>query len=526
VDSRKTIKDEKMKKLLFIAVGCILSLNGHSQPQLLWQKCLGGTAFEEARSLLETGDGGYLITGTTSSNDGNVSGNHGNGDLWIVKIGTDQTLLWQRCLGGSGLDEGKFAQKTQDGNYIVCGLTNSNDGDVSGNHGGYDMWVLKLDTSGNILWQKCLGGTSNEYGEYIQETNDGGYILTGCTSSNDGNISGNHGAFDVWVAKLSSTGTIEWQKCFGGTREEWVKKIIELNGGEYLVSATTRSTDGDVTGNHGNYDSWFIRLDANGEKLWMKCCGGTLDDLSSGIESTPDGGFISSSLSFSNDGDVSGNHGSSDYWIIKHDNAGNIQWQSCLGGSAGDDAFCLKALTDKEYIVSGYTESYDGNVSGNHGQMDIWVVKIDSIGSLIWQKCLGGTNNESAMDVIQASDGGYLLAGNTYSNDGDVTGNHGDKDYWIIKLQETVSVGKGIQYPGIYVSPIPASDYLNINFHDIPSLVKISVLTGTGKTIIPDAAYDMEMIRLDVSFLSPGLYILKVTSANNRTMYRKFIVMR
>ncbi|MGB4230357.1 MAG: hypothetical protein WBJ63_07370 [Bacteroidales bacterium] len=132
-----------------------------------------------------------------------MSGNHGGGDYWVVKLDSSGTIQWQKCLGGTDNDEAKSIQQTSDGGYIVAGETWSNDGDVSGNHGIVDSWIVKLNSSGDIIWQKCFGGTDDDVAFSIQQTSDGGFIVAGGTWSNDGDMSGNHGGSDAWVVKLN-----------------------------------------------------------------------------------------------------------------------------------------------------------------------------------------------------------------------------------------------------------------------------------------------------------------------------------
>ena len=220
---RNTHKDH-VSNITFITVLLALILfNGvnnksHAQaPAIEWQKCLGGTADDFANSIQQTSDGGFIVAGETRSNDGDVSGNHGKSDAWVVKLNSLGDILWKKCLGGTGNDYARSIQQISDGGFILTGYTNSNNGDVSGNNGYYDAWVVKLNSSGDILWQKCLGGTYDDYARSIQQTSDTGFILAGYTFSNDGDVSGNHGFSDAWVVKLNSSGDIIWQKCFGGT---------------------------------------------------------------------------------------------------------------------------------------------------------------------------------------------------------------------------------------------------------------------------------------------------------------------
>jgi len=403
-------------------------------PRIIWQKALGGSSSEEAYSIQQTRDGGYIVAGYTKSNDGDVSGNHGWKDAWIVKLDKDGNIQWQKVFGGSNEDFALSIQQTGDEGYIVAGYTKSNDGDVTVNHGGEDAWIVKLDKDGNIQWQKVLGGSSSEEAYSIQQTRDGGYIVSGYTKSNDGDISGNHGGRDAWIAKLDRDGNIQWRKILGGSDYEEANSIQQTRDGGYIVAGYTWSNDGDVTGNHGRGDAWIVKLDRDGNIQWQKALGGSDDDWANSIQQTSDGGYIVAGWTYSDDGNVSGNHGYIDAWIVKLDKDGNIQWQKVLGGSNGEIANSIQQTKDGGYIVAGYTGSNDGDVSGNHGGGDTWLVKLDGNGNIEWQKALGGSDYDIAYSIRQTSDGGYIVAGWTESNDGYVSGNHGEGDVWIVKL--------------------------------------------------------------------------------------------
>ncbi|HEX5651715.1 MAG TPA: hypothetical protein VFX58_01495, partial [Chitinophagaceae bacterium] len=217
-------------------------------PPIQWQKAMGGSGYEGASSIQQTTDGGYIVAGITGSNDGDVSGSHGVWDYWIVKLAATGNIQWQRCLGGSGQDYASSIEQTTDGGYIVAGSSYSNDGDVSGNHGVSDAWIVKLAASGNIQWQRCLGGSDVEGAYSIEQTTDGGYIVSGSTSSNDGDVSGNHGVSEAWIVKLDATGNIQWQRCLGGSGDEGAYSIEQTTDGGYIVSGSTSSNDGDVSG--------------------------------------------------------------------------------------------------------------------------------------------------------------------------------------------------------------------------------------------------------------------------------------
>ncbi len=438
-----------MKNLILI-VSIILYVGSVSSQTIQWQKSLGGSSYEYAYSTEQTTDGGYIIAGTTNSNNGNVSGNNGSTDFWIVKLDSLGTIQWQKCLGGSGYDVANSIQQTTDGGYIIAGYTSSNNGDVSGNHGDRDYWVVKLDSLGILQWQKCLGGTSREEAYSVQQTTDGGYIVAGNTKSNDGDVSGLHGSTDdYWIIKLDNLGSLQWQKCLGGSSIDKARSIQQTTDGGYIIAGFSSSNNGDVTGNHGNLDYWIVKIDSLGVIQWQKSLGGSGWDEAHSIQQTSNNHYIIAGWTFSNNGNVTGNNGRKDYWIVKLDSLGILKWQKCLGGSEDDLAFSIQQTTDAGYIATGHSESNDGDVSGHHGvsaTQDYWIVKIDGLGVLQWQKSLGSTGYDKSYSIKQTADSGYIIAGQSSSNGGDVSGNHGSYDYWIVKLYKDGIVNQSIGF--------------------------------------------------------------------------------
>jgi len=326
----------------------------------------------------------------------------------IITFSQAPTIQWQKPLGGTSSDDAQCIEQTADGGYIVAGYSESNDGDVSGNHGGYDCWIVKLDTAGTIQWKKSLGGSKEDAALSIKQTLDGGYIMAGGSYSNDGDVTANHGFADYWIVKLDSLGIIQWQKSLGGTDQDYAYSIQQTNDGGYIVAGFTESNNGDVTVNHGLSDYWIVKLDAFGTLQWEKTLGGTDFDYAYFIQQTLDGGYIIAGRSNSNDGDVAGNHGTTciqaDYWIVKLSALGTIQWQKCLGGTGDDKATSIRQTLDGGYIIGGDSWSNDGDVTWNYGYSDCWIVKLDAVGTIQWQKSFGGTGNDHTKSIQRSEE--------------------------------------------------------------------------------------------------------------------------
>ncbi len=479
----------------------------------------------------------------------------------------------------------------------MAGESNSIDGDVTNLHGQADLWVVKTDSSGNIQWQKTLGGSDQEwYGDIIQ-TLDGGFAVVGLTYSNDGDVSGHHGAMtpqyrqDGWMVKLDSTGTIEWQKILGGTKNDRINDIIQLNDGSYILCAGAQSFDGEVTGHLGSVSSangmdfWLVKLDLTGNIIWEKCYGGSGGEEPYSVIQASDGGFVLAGVTYSNDSDVTahiGAWGTNDFWIIKTDSVGTLEWEKSLGGTYHDNAWSIIQSNDGGYVAVGNTQSNDSNVSVLYGNVDIWVVKIDSTGNLLWEKSLGGSLNDQAADLVRAYDGGYLVLGRVYSSDFDVSMNYGASDCWLAKLSETGALEWSTNYGGSlseWVGAIiqtPDSNYaiaggtgsndfdvsgnhgvgdywlLKINPDSLTSINNLD-FTHSGFTLFPNPASDaisfstsnnffVEKILfydvtgqlvlekfvdytsgIDISSLSPALYFYEAQSTKGESVYGKFL---
>jgi hypothetical protein len=356
------------------------------------------------------------------------------------------SIEWEKCLGGTSYDRAHDVRQTSDGGFVVAGYSQSIDGEVSGNNGTGDYWVVKLDASGNIMWQKSLGGSSYEEAFSVDQTTDGGFVIAGYSTSNDSDVTGNHGGTmwgDYWVVRLDMDGNMVWEKCLGGSDDDVANSVQQTSDGGFIVAGYSYSNDGDVTGHHGSSDDWVVKLDASGNIMWEKSLGGTSAEEALSVEQTSDGGYILAGFAFSNDDDVSGKHSCDsnqlyceDYWLVKLDENGNLIWQKCLGGGWGERAYSVQQTTDGGYIIAGQSLSNDGDVSGSNGIPDYWVVKTDTIGNLSWQVCLGGSSFELARSIEQTTDNGFIVAGWSLSNNnGNVSGHHGGADYWVAKLE-------------------------------------------------------------------------------------------
>lgn len=514
----KTFLQNISKTILLFTLICNLQFALAQAPAIEWQKALGGGSTELGGTIDQTADGGYIVVGQTLSTDGDVLGNVGGYSYWVVKINNLGVLQWQKTFGGSGEDFAQSVQQTNDGGYIIAGYTYSNDGDITGSRGGLDCWIIKLNSIGTLQWQKTLGGSLDDNAQNIQQTQDGGYIVTGWTASNNGDVTGNHGSYDYWVVKLNSTGIIQWQKALGGSSTDDARSIHQTIDGGYIVAGYAVSNNGDVTGNHGSADYWVVKLTSLGVMQWQRTLGGSATDIASSIKQTSDGGYIVAGTTDSTDGDVTGNHGGEDAWVVKLNASGTILWQKTFGGTRGDYALDIQQTNEGGYIVAMYSSSNNGDVFVALGNYDYWIVKLSESGIIQWQKTMGGTDSEYANSIQITNDNGYVVAGTTFSNNVDVTGNHGRYDFWVVKLASDPLSTPTFNNKELILSPNPTNSIINFQIENT-TIDKITITDLAGKKIMEQNGKSNQ---INVAQLQDGLYLLQIKSGE-KNYIAKFI---
>ena len=403
---------------------------------------LGGSLNDSAQSVINTTDGGYAILGFTQSIDGDVSDKQNeNFDYWVLKFDAQDQLQWSRTYGGSSDDRGQDIIQTQDGGYAIIGSSLSNDGDVSNNAGMEDYWLVKLDASGAVSWQKSFGFQGNDSGFSVIQTNDQGYLISGIldvsASGGQGNssrTSNRHAGGEYWTIRLNASGDMLWSKFFGGSFTDMPEGIVETDDNGFIIVGGSDSFDIDITNNLGSYDFWIIKISDVGDLLWEKSFGGEEIDQARAIVKSGDGNFVIAGDTRSNSNDVSNNNGAADLWLIKISPEGELIWERTIGGSSFDVSRSIKRTRDNGFILAGSSRSSDIDVSENKGQKYAWVLKVDSNGNLQWERSIGGSNIDFAYGIAELNDNTIVVVGDTASNDQDITENKGFTDMLLIKM--------------------------------------------------------------------------------------------
>jgi len=343
---------------------------------VLWERIYGGNQTDYGLSVHGLPDGGAAVLGTTGSYNGDVTNFHGQGDMWFLRLDNEGNIIWDRALGGDQMDEGSDFVLTPDGDYLLCGYTLSDNGDLKRQLGDGDLWLVRINDKGIIVWQQTYGGSGKDSGAGICSTKDGAYVICGSTNSTDGMVKGNRTSSDVWVIKVDQNGTLLWEEAFGGSELDWGHSVIELSTGDIMVGGVTASGDGDVGTNHGAADIWLMKLSPEGKMLWQQTYGGAYSDNVWRLVPSLTGGAYLVGDSFSQEGMFNGNHGESDLLVGEVDKNGTLLWQRQIGGSSIDRGSWMDKTSDERLLISGLTTSSDGDLSGNHTAGDLWVLEV------------------------------------------------------------------------------------------------------------------------------------------------------
>lgn len=515
-----------MKKTLLLTF-LLISFLCEAQQKIAvveWDKTIGGYGNDYLNSIIQTRDSGFIGGGYS---DG--------GGYGIVKLNKTGGRIWGKSYRGNNIDILKIVQPTNNGGYILGGYsTSSNFYEKSEmNLGGADFWILKVDSIGTIIWQNTIGGNDHDKLTSLNKTTDGGYILGGYSISNISfDKTENSNGYDYWVVKINSSGSIVWQNTITADNNDYLTSIIQTSDGGYLVGGYTNSQlSGDKTDynhNYYDYDFWVLKLNSSGNIIWQKTLGGTNDEKLSTVIQTRDHGYLLGGFSNSN---KSGNKtedskGGWDYWMIKLDNNGDVLWDKTVGGDRGDSLYSLIQLSSGGYLLSGISNSNSNTgdkMVGNRGGTDYWVLKLDESLNIVWQRTLGGQQNDVAKSIIETFDKKYVVGGESTSGRGyektEFNTGINESDYWILKLSEkdanSIS-GKIFQSKNSNcMQDINEKGVRNIivntepqNFYGVSdSSGKYTILTDTGKytlnQIIP--YYTLPLFR-NVVCPSNGLY--------------------
>ena len=528
----------KNKDKLFLFIG-LFSIAYLSAQDILWERSYGGKHAEFLYDAQPTADYGFILAGSSISNkNGNkTEANKGNLDYWVWKMDEKGNAEWQKSFGGKGVDLLQSVRITNDGGFILAGTSNSS---VSSDKkeackGQEDFWIIKLDARGQEMWQRTIGGSGQEKLLSIAQTKDGGYILGGSSSSDKseadekgvvdkyGKKENSRGGLDYWVVKLDSKGEIEWDKTIGGKYYDELKSIEQTKDDGFILGGYSNSPEsGDKSQkNFGLGDYWIVKLDKEGTIEWQETLGGDKDDNLFALTQTNDGGYIAggNSNSGATNSKSKSNKNGTDFWVVKLNENGSIQWQETYNYGKYDVLTSIVENRDGTFLIGGYAqsesksntskESNKNTKADKEGVNDYIALKIKANGDEIWTQTVGSKGDEVLNKLFETRDGGYILAGTSKGEvSRDKNSFKGGSDFWIVKLKDKDKKDKEKQ--NIEAIPNPASTYTNaiVGYDYIDGTATLFDLSGrmlksvkiTGERTIP----------MDLSGLPQGIYVIEV----------------
>jgi len=525
---------------------------GHTQ----WQKRYGGNNNDTAFSVQQTIDGGYIVAGSTSSTNGNVTGHHGkspNSDYWILKLNSLGSIVWEKCYGGSGDDMARTIEQTTDGGFIVAGYSNSSDGDVTGNHGSYDYWVIKINNLGQIVWQKSLGGSGDDEAMSMKYTSDRGCIISGESSSLDGNVSGNYGGYDAWVVKLTETGNIAWSKCYGGTLDEYANSIQQTKEGGYIFEGYADFLDqgGNLPNANNSWqvfggNIWIVKLDTSGLIKWQQSVGVNCNceySYPTEVLLTADGGYLVGGNSPSIYGDpysCSNNAG-----IAKLDSLGNYIWNATVSGICwGPNSFQQSTKGGFIFAGSGYFPSQPFGGGGGYFFPELDYYLFDTTLPIVTKNITANNFNSGIrvqwQTVTELNTANFIIQhstdGNSYTDIGTVkaigSGANSysfidnnpanginyyrlqsvDKD-WATSFSKVVSASLTNIHSRLTIYPNPTKDNVTISGNHIAS---VQVIDNFERVVKVVSLKDVTNPKLSVSGMAAGVYHLRIQTTDGK----------
>ena len=496
------------KQILLLSALAVFGLAQAQSPVIDWQKNYGGTQNDIAQDVIRTADGGYAVAGYTQSNNIDVVGAISGEDAWILKLNAAGAIEWKQIFGGSSDDRAHAIIQAANGDLVFAGTSNSADGTISGAKGAFDGWVVRLTGTGTVLWSANVGGSDDDAMYDLFEAPTGALIVAGESKSTLVGTT-NRGGYDFYLVALRNTGTVLYQKQYGGGSDEGARGVTQL-GNSIVMAGTTGSDNGNVTGNKGGTDIWVVRTRTNGNAIFAKTYGGADSEEGFDITANASGELFVVGSSRSSNADVPANFGNRDFFVLKLNASGTILFSRNYGGLNDEVALSVAATADGGAAVAGYSESATGQVGANNGAQDFWFTKLSGTGIIEEEINLGGSDNDVAYAVIPAA-GSYVLAGFSESDDQDLTNNRGNADYWILKLTFAAARMAAPEVAGLTMTsfPNPAVDRLVVQA-DV-NLAQVEVYDAMGRMVMVQQANGLVQ-ELNFAELPAGLYIITATT--------------
>ena len=501
----------------------------HAQPNITLSKTVGGPGLELIRDMIADADGNLIAVALIDSfnQDAECDYKGGAGDVILIKMDPHGNILWQKCFGGSDFDDPYQIIQTNDEGFLLVAVTESNDGDVTFNHGGPDIWLVKTDSVGDMQWEKSIGSSSGDNPYDLNQLSDGSYVLAAYTIGINGDFPAHYGGLndDAWLVFITVAGQVDTTVHFGGTDDDYITEVLELENGDLQLFGSTSSVDFDLdtTIAFGSRDAWMIRADSMGAIKWMKRWGGNFSDGIFAAIKLPGSRYITAGSTSSNSGEFAVNHGQNDTWIMQIDSVGNVLINKLYGGSGNDVVtFRNRIITTENglFTIGASTLSWDGDVGLNIGYNDFWLLTVDSNCNLISSKVSGGSNEDFIKSNSVAPGNIALQAGQTFSNDFDIVDFTGETDGWFIKIDGITLLGNIEPQKNlvtIYPNPLRESFSLLAENKNALKNALLEIYSLQGTLLLKRKINDSEETIL-IHGISPGMYHCLITDRQNHRL--------
>ncbi|RKX69561.1 hypothetical protein DRP53_07855 [candidate division WOR-3 bacterium] len=420
-------------------------------PDTLWTKTYGGDSLDCGMAIQQTGDGGFIIVGSTRSFGA------GESDVYLIRVNADGSVVWARSYGGASSDSGLAVQQTSDGGYIVSGVTSS------WGSGGKDIYLIKTDPNGDTVWTKTYGGRLDDEGRWVQQTSDGGYVIFGDKHLNSYRR-------DMYLLRTDSVGNLVWEQTYY-TRYLGDGSYVEEtpDGGFYLVGSTEEYWT------PYKRDLWIAVVDSLGNLVWKKRYGGSDYEWGNSGRILSDGGYIAVGMTRSYGG------GHEDIYIVRTDSLGNLTWERFYGGSGEEQASSVVATAGGDFVISAWTSSFGA------GGFDLWVLKVDSLGDTLWARTYGGASDDLGLGIEILAENEYMLVGQTASFGA------GESDVWLLRMGIKPEVSGG--------ADVGLKDY------NIPTIFSGPLRLPSGRRC---RVFDVSGRRIEPDQIRPGVYFIEI----------------
>ncbi len=524
-----------MKKITLFSLLLCFVFTGNAQINITQQTTFGGSKSEWFQKMMKVGSS-YYFAGTSNSDVSfdKAEPSRGMDDFWVIKTDTAFNIIWQRTIGGNRGDFLSSITHTADAGILLFGTSSSDSsGEKSANGFGHsDYWLVKLSDDGTILWDLTIGGSNSDFGYTVLELKDGSLLLGGCSNSDSSGLRTQflRGLRDFWLVKIDQQGAVIWNRAYGGNGVDWFgdmalyhDTLLIMTGISDSPASYEKSSNG-----YGDWDIWVVCVNLDGDLVWETTLGGNGDDRGIPIVF---GNYIY--IIGSSDSDISGtktenSKGGYDFWINKLDIAGNIIWDRTIGGTNNDAASAAVVSSNGRIVMAGASAS---GISGdktepNRGWGDYWVVAIDTNGVVLWDKTFGGSMPDVSRSIIETFPGRFIVAGTSESGfSGDKTFSlKGEREFWVVEFDITTGVTKHHSLnAGMDIYPNPASSIVHFELEESTEKISSIALYDIHGRQVAEWHPQNHTAALDISHLSGGIYLARAT-VGQKVITRKVVV--